>query len=71
MNLVDLEQVHHVARLAFLSMSVRAVAAAEFEGNPEVDSVRVLVSRSDSEPQASIDLEFLGSGGFPLGGMSL
>jgi len=71
MNYGDLESVHHVARLAFLAMAARAVAAAEFENDPEIHSVAITVSRSDGEPQAAIDLTFNASNGMPIGGVSL
>lgn len=71
MNYGDVEQMHHIARLAFLAMAARAVAASEFEGNPEVYAVTITVSRADSEPYPALDLAFVGQGGLPLGGMSL
>lgn len=67
----DIEQIHHVARLAFLAMSARAVAATEFETSPEVSEVRVVVRRSGPDEQSSVDLEFVGASGFALGGMSV
>lgn len=71
MNHGDLESVHHVARLAFLAMAARAVAAGEFENDPEIHTVAITVSRSDSEPQSSIDVTFNASNGMPIGGLSL
>lgn len=71
MNHGDIEQIHHVARLAFLAMSARAVASTEFETTPEVSEVRVVVRRAAPDEQPSVDLEFIGSSGFPLGGMSV
>lgn len=67
----DIEQIHHVARLAFLAMSARAVASTEFETSPEVAEVRIRVSRPVGCDQPAVDLEFVGPSGFALGGMSV
>lgn len=71
MSINDVEQIHHVARLAILAMCARGVAGAEFESSPEVLSVRLTVSRPVEGEQAAIDLEFIGSHPVPLGGMAL
>ena len=71
MNAGDVDQVHHIARLAFFAMSARAVCASEFDANPEVDSVTLTISRAEHEAQPSLDLAFHGRGGVPVGGMSL
>jgi hypothetical protein len=64
------EEIMHGARLAFLAMSARAVAAAEFDTSDDLQAVRFTVSRvAAAEP--AIDVEFLGSHAIPLGGMSL
>lgn len=67
----DFETIHHVARLAFLAMSARAVASTEFETSPEVAQIRILVTRPVGADQPAVDLEFVGPSGFPLGGMSV
>ena len=71
MNHADIEQIHHVARLAFLAMSARAVAGTEFETSSEVQQVRVIVFRPVGEEQPGVELQFVGHSGFPLGGMSV
>ena len=67
----DIEQIHHVARLAFLAMSARAVAGDEFETSTEISKVCIVVSRPVDGEQSSVDVEFHGSAGFPMGGLSL
>ena len=67
----DVEQVHHIARLAILAMVARGVAGAEFETSDEVLSVRVTVSRPIEGEQAAVDLEVLGTSSIPLGGVAL
>lgn len=67
----DVEQIHHIARMAVLAMCARGVAGSEFEASDEVHSVRLTVSRPVEGEQAAIDLEFLGSSFIPLGGVAL
>jgi hypothetical protein len=67
----DVEQIGHVARLAVFAMCARAVAGHEFEQSPEVQQVRVTVTRPAHGEQAAIDVEFLGTHPMPIGGMSL
>lgn len=71
MNHADIDQIHHVARLAFLAMSARAVASSEFETSPEVHQVRIVVRRPQGAEPLDVDLEFCGTSGFPLAGMSV
>lgn len=71
MNHGDIDQIHHVARLAFLAMSARAVASTEFDTSPEVLQVRIVVHRPVGSEQPAIDMEFVGPSGFALGGMSV
>lgn len=66
----NVEQVHHIARMAVLAMCARGVAAAEFESSPEVQEVHIIVSRANG-PELPVDLAFLGTSSIPLGGMSL
>ena len=67
----DIEQIHHVARLAFLAMSARAVAADAFEADPSLHEVVFRVGLPSENQQPPIDVEFVGAGGMPVGGMSL
>ncbi len=71
MNPLDVDQIHHIARLAILAMCARGVASEEFQTSPEVSAVRLTVLRPQGDEQSAIDLEFLGSHSIPLGGMSL
>ncbi|MDO8717558.1 MAG: hypothetical protein Q7K20_01045 [Polaromonas sp.] len=67
----DVEQIHHIARLAILAMCARGVAGAEFEASDEVHTVRLTVSRPVEGEQAAIDLEFFGLSSVPIGGVAL
>lgn len=69
----DIEQMHHVARLAFLAMAVRAVALTEFDEISEVSSMVVTIRRPEevSQLEPAIVVELLTLGGMPIGGMSL
>jgi hypothetical protein len=71
MSLTDVEQIHHIARLAVLAMCARGVAGAEFETSDEVQTVRITVSRPVGQEQSAVDLEVLGTSSFPLGGVAL
>ena len=72
MTAADVQQIHHFARLAVLAMCARGVAGAEFDGSPEVQSVRFTISRTDgSSFEFPVDVEFIGSHQMPIGGMSL
>lgn len=68
--LADSDQMLHVAKLAFLAMSARAVACHEFDTSDEVQEMRFTVSRVPSG-ECPIDVEFIGTHSIPLGGMSL
>lgn len=67
----QVQQIHHMARLAVLAMSARGVCASEFEENPEVQKVVVTVTRSNVPGDLPVDFEFFGSDPFPIGGMSI
>lgn len=65
----DTAQIHHIAQIALVGMCVRAFASSEFQ-NPEVREILVRVSRPD-DGEAPVDVEFLGVGSMPIGGMSV
>lgn len=65
----DLEQMHHVARLAFLAMSARAVGAAEMQSDPAIKSMVVTVYAESGED--AIEVEFRADNGMAIGGMSI
>lgn len=69
---IDIETVHHVARLAFLAMSARAVAADEFEKEPTLHKVVITLSNPtvDGLAEIPVDIEFL-QFNIAIGGMSL
>lgn len=69
----DIEQMHHVARLAFLAMAVRAVALTEFDEISEVSSMVITIRRPEEvcQLEPAIVVELLTVGGMPIGGMSL
>jgi hypothetical protein len=67
----DVEQIHHIARLALLAMCARGVAGAEFESSDEIHSIRLTVSRPVEGEQAAVDLEFCGSSSVAVGGVAL
>lgn len=69
--MVDHESVFHMARLAILAMSARAVAVSEFETDPEVCAVVFVVSRRSSDSSPDVDVEFRNSNGLTVGGMVL
>lgn len=69
LNLDQMQQVQHVARLAVLAMCARGVAASEFEASPEVGEVVIRITRG--EPELPVDMEFLAAGGQPIAGLSL
>lgn len=46
LNLDQMQQVEHVARLAVLAMCARGVAAREFEASPEVSAVHISITRA-------------------------
>jgi len=70
----DMQQIHHVARLAVLAMCARGVAAAEFE-NPEIQTVQITVFRSESGgpflAELPVELEVFGASDVPMGGVGL
>lgn len=66
---LDHDQVGHIARMAVLAMCARGVAAGEFDGNPEVQAVAVVVRRSAIPVESlPVDMEFIGASGVVLGG---
>ena len=67
---LDHDQVGHIARMAVLAMCARGVAASEFDSSPEVQTIRITVTRADGA-ELPVDLEFIGSHPFPIGGLSL
>lgn len=72
LNLDQMQQVQHVARLAVLAMCARGVAASEFETSPEVSEVVIRINRHDGGSfELPVDVEFHAQNGTPLGGMSL
>ena len=71
MSIDDVDQIHHIARMAVLAMCARGVAASEFETSPEVSALRITVARPVDGEQPAVDLEFMGTHAIPLGGMSL
>ena len=71
MSIADVEQIHHITRLAILAMAARGAAGAEFEASDEAQAVRITVSRPVGQEQAAVDLEILGSSSIPLGGVAL
>jgi hypothetical protein len=72
LNLDQMQQVQHVARLAVLAMCARGVSASEFEASPEVSEVHITVRRSGLvDEELPCDIEFVASTGHALGGMSL
>ena len=72
MTAADVDQIHHIARLAVLAMCARGVAGGEFESSPEIQQVRFTVSRTNgSSFEFPVDVEFLGTHEVPVGGMSL
>lgn len=68
----DLETMHHVARLAFLAMAARGVAADEFQKEPTLQKVVITLSNpfTDALVEIPLDIEYI-EAGFPVGGMSL
>lgn len=67
----NVEQIHHIARMAVLAMCARGVAGSEFDSSPEVLAVRILIGRSFDGSEFPVDLEFLGASDIPIGGMSI
>lgn len=67
----DMEQIHHIARLAVLAMCARGVASSEFEQSPEILEVRFTLRRPDGVEQIPVDIEYIGAHAFPIGGMAL
>lgn len=70
-SLDDVDQIHHITRLAILAMAARAVASNEFESSPEVQAVHLVVARDSASPVPAVDLTFYGTSSVPLGGMAL
>ncbi len=66
----DFPTVEHMARLAFLGMSARATAAAEWDQNDEVKRLVITVTR-DGEFAPVVELEYFGDHPIPLAGLSL
>lgn len=72
MSPADIPLIGDIACRAVLAMCARGVALTEFEASPEVQTVRLSINRSDDlTGELSIDLEFIGSHGEPIGGMSI
>lgn len=72
LTLDQIQQVHHIAQLALLSTCARAFAAAEFDSNPEVQCLHVIARRPvDGESSPVVELEYVGTHGVPLAGMTL
>lgn len=68
----DMQQVHHVARLAVLAMCARGVAASEFESSSEISEMVIRVARDcGGSIELPVDVEFLAPGGLPVGGLAL
>ena len=72
LSLDQMQQVHHVARLAVLAMCARGVAASEFESSPEVSEIVIRITRSEGGVfELPVDVEFCAMNGMPIGGMSV
>ena len=71
MPALDVEQVGHIARMAVLAMCARGTAAAEFDSNPEVKAVAIVVRRSAPGESLPVDMEFIAESGAVLGGVTL
>lgn len=71
MTALDVDQVGHIARMAVLAMCARGTAAAEFDSNPEVQAVAVIVRRSAPGESLPVDMEFVSESGAVLGGVTL
>ena len=70
-NQEEYEQISHIARLAVFALVARGIAGHEFESSPEIQTVRLNISRPVEGEQAAIDMEFFGSSSIPLGGLAL
>lgn len=70
MKPTDLEQIHHVARMAVLAMCARGVSLSEFEMCDEVQKVVITVRRNGSA-QPQVTLELYGTSGHPIGEVEL
>ena len=70
MPAMDFDQVSQIARLAVLAMCARGVLESECEGDSDIQGFRLVVNHQKDSP-ASVDAEFLGVGGMPIGGMAL
>jgi len=57
--------------MAVLAMCARGSAAAEFDTNPEVQAVAIVVRRSAVGESLPVDMEFIAEGGAVLGGVTL
>lgn len=71
MKLDEHLQVGQVARLAVLAMCARGVASFEFESDAAIDEIRFVVRRQAGAVELPLEVEFVGTAGFPVGGMSL
>jgi len=70
MHTHDIPSIHHIACQAVLAMAARAVASKEFEADPEVSAVQIIVRRAAGS-ESSVDVDFLSAAGFAMGGVSL
>ena len=65
------QQVFHLAQMGILAMCARGFSADEFSSTPEIESIRVIVSRPARGEVAAVDVEFVNNTGFAIGAMSL
>lgn len=71
LNHDDMQQIHHISRLAVLALCARGVAASEFE-NPEIQSVQVVVFRPEpGSVECPAELVIFGASDVPMGGVNL
>jgi len=68
---LDVQQVNHISRLALLAMCARGVASSEFDGDPQITQIRVVVYRDGGVSEYPVDVEFIGLLDMPVAGMSL
>lgn len=72
MSPVDIPLIGDIACRAVLAMCARGLASTEFEAAPEMQQFRLTIARPASGViEIPIELEFMGRGGVPIGGMSL
>lgn len=71
MSPADFPLIGDIAIRAVLAMCARGVAVAEFQAEPETESFRLTITRAAGAGEIPVELEFLGRGGVPMGGMAL